>query len=244
MRGSRSSLVLVVALTASLARAAEPEAVSEQARALAHGNVSEPVSAAENGPTSEESAWEEHPIAVQLAFAPIGSPSGVLGLNADYAFLSWFSVSTGVGLGGLVYHDPNAKSPTPLIAASARFRMPSDSENAFAVAAGASMGPYAQGTYCVDCAPDGDTVWVWHWAYWADLSLGYELRTHALKFSDAVGLAVQLNLGAEFLLNGQNDECYQSAAAYGGTDHDPCVTNKVIHHIVFPFFQVTGGFAF
>lgn len=190
-------------------------------------------SAAASSPASKASptAWERRPFALSLAASPWGSPTGVLGVTADYAIEPWFSVAGGVGLGGIVYHGPKG-GPTPLFAVSGRYRALGDRENAATLAVGLSTGPYAYGTYCIDCEPYGNRVWTWNLAYWSDFSIGYERRTES-------GSSFQFNAGAEYLLNSSSEHCYVWGASY-----TPCSTHKILHHIIFPFVQFTWGVAF
>ncbi len=181
-------------------------------------------------------AWQSRPFAVNLAGSMWGSPTGVLGVSADYAVLPWFSIAGGAGVGGLITTGPDG-GPTPLFALSGRVRSIGDPENAAAAAIGLSTGPYAQGTFCVDCSPDGDTIRTWDWAYWADFSIGYEVRRES-------GFAFQLNAGVEYLLNSSSDACYQMSGGYGGKNYSPCKSEGPLHHLVFPFLQLSVGYAF
>ena len=166
------------------------------------------------GPTS---AWAQRPLVVEARLAPIGSPSGVLGVGLSYSVQPWLAVSAGAGFG--VWG--------PQFDVMARLRAVSvtnaSGSYGFYLGVGGSEGAFE---YVLDYE---HTSRAWKHAWWGNLELGFEKQWY-----DVVSLRVYV--GNEWNLSRNSGTCHKD----GRTDLAACGDDG---H-TWPYLGVAMGYGF
>ncbi len=208
--------------------------VSAECRAQEAGASSDEAAAQEPAPqpgsgssarwlAGADSPWAKRPWTVEANASLWGSPTGQIGVGAEFAPLPWASIGAGVGVSlfGPQYGAMARVRPVS-------FRASTGESIAPYVGLGVSGGKYKVGTDCRSSCPgflspgDGQALRVWDHAFWGNLELGVEVRLlTGVSFRGFAGYERNLRPSAGQCVHEKNgaapvrSECNPSSQQFG-----------------------------
>ena len=152
-----------------------------------------------DAPSAAGTAWSERPLALHGVFSLPAGPTGLAGVELDYAPTARIGLTAGVGAGYLL----TGGGWTPRYAFGARYRIPFAKAFAFGAGATFSTGKYKAKDFHPDDQDWQDDVIELDHALWAGAQLSLEWRFK--------GVSLKLLSGFEVLVNQGGASCYRTA---------------------------------